>query len=277
MICDINNTSVYYEEYGEGKPVLCIHGYWVDHRLMSGCLEPVFQNINGYKRIYLDMPGFGKSPADRRIKNANDMLEFLKKFINIVIGDNEFLLIGESFGGYLSLGLIHEFKKKIDGVMLICPVTYYDHDNKPQKQIIYLSDELRNSTDSDLKSFLEMAVMADTNIFDKYKKDILSGIKIADSDYLSNYFDGKFSDDFLNVIRQTIFDKPACIMTGKQDHVLGYDSTYKILDKFPRATFAIVDCAGHNLQIDNEGMFNSLLIDWLWRISKLNEKDTQNL
>ena len=44
----------YYEEYGEGKPILIIHGLTCSMELMKGCIEPIFKEVNGYKRIYID-------------------------------------------------------------------------------------------------------------------------------------------------------------------------------------------------------------------------------
>jgi len=101
----VNDLPIYYEVHGKGKPVLCLHGFTEDHRSMTGCLEPFFQDIEGYRRIYLDMPGMGKTPARDWIKNADMMLDVLKQFIKGVIGDEGFLLVGTSYGGYMSLGL----------------------------------------------------------------------------------------------------------------------------------------------------------------------------
>ncbi|MDR1770211.1 MAG: alpha/beta hydrolase [Hungatella sp.] len=50
------------------------------------------------------MPGFGSSKGNPSIKNADDMLAFLINFIKEVIKDESFLLVGQSYGGYLSLG-----------------------------------------------------------------------------------------------------------------------------------------------------------------------------
>ncbi|WP_099467643.1 alpha/beta fold hydrolase [Konateibacter massiliensis] len=266
MYCTIQDIPVYYEQYGEGKPVLCIHGYWVDHRLMSGCIEPVFENIKGYKRIYLDLPGMGKSKSSNSVHNSDDMIEIVKAFIHKIIKDESFLLIGESYGGYLSMGLIYEMPDLIDGVMLICPLVTHERENLPEKQIIWQDKALIEEDDADLKSFLDMAVIATPEIYNKYKNDILSGIKIADTEFLSNYFDGKFSDEYKKRVNSMIFNKPSCILTGRQDQVVGFFDAYKILGNFPRATFAILDCAGHNLQIDNEFLFNQLLMDWIWRV-----------
>ena len=41
-----------------------------------------------------------------------------------------------------------------------------------------------------------------------------------------------------------------------------------LLEDYPRATFAILDTAGHNLQIEQEEVFNSLFLNWLERVEK---------
>lgn len=33
--------GLHYVAFGEGTPVLALHGWSPDHRLMTGCLEPV--------------------------------------------------------------------------------------------------------------------------------------------------------------------------------------------------------------------------------------------
>ncbi len=272
MICMSCGIPVYYEEYGEGKPILCIHGYWVDHRLMSGCLEPVFDQTQNYRRIYLDLLGMGKTPSSRQVKNSNDMIKILEEFIDKVIGKENFLLAGESYGGYLSLGLICKMKDRIDGVLLICPMvdswsTIQEFGKVPDRQIILQSEQIDLLEDSaDVESFMYLAVMATPNVFEKFKEYILPGINIADKEYLTNYYSGDYNHDMEEEIRRVVFYKPSCILTGRQDNSVGYEMSYKLLERFPRATLAILDSAGHNLQIDNELLFSEIAKDWLRRV-----------
>ncbi len=72
---------------------------------MSGCVEPIMDSLDNYRRIYIDLPGFGSSKVNPSIKNADDMLAFLTNFIKEVIKDESFLLVGQSYDGYLSLRL----------------------------------------------------------------------------------------------------------------------------------------------------------------------------
>jgi pimeloyl-ACP methyl ester carboxylesterase len=63
MFCEAGGVNVYYEVVGAGIPVLMLHGYGIDHSVMAGCMEPVFQGRPGYRRIYIDLPGMGRSKA----------------------------------------------------------------------------------------------------------------------------------------------------------------------------------------------------------------------
>ncbi len=273
MTLTIDGLPVYYEEYGEGITVLCVHGYWVDHGLMTGCLEPVFEKTKGYRRIYLDLPGMGWTRSDKRIKNSDDVIELLKKFINEVIGAENFLLAGESFGGYLSLGLVRELVERIDGLLLICPQvdswTAVQKTGKIPKRQVIVSPDLKDTEQSgeDFKGFLELAVNASRKVFKKFKRDIQPGLFLHDKEYLTNYFSSDYNPEIEKELRAVKYDKPACILTGRQDNAVGFSLAFEMLERFPRATYAVLDAAGHNLQIEKEPLFAAFVLDWLQRVN----------
>ena len=44
--CKVKNANIYYEEIGAGIPIIMLHGFTPDHRLMSGCrLSQVFVGV----------------------------------------------------------------------------------------------------------------------------------------------------------------------------------------------------------------------------------------
>lgn len=58
--------------------------------------------------------------------------------------------------------------------------------------------------------------------------------------------------------------------TGRQDNVVGYHDAWRLIEDYPRATFAVLDMAGHNLQIEQPDVFNSLVDNWLNRLESEN-------
>lgn len=55
----------------------------------------------------------------------------------------------------------------------------------------------------------------------------------------------------------------------KQDSSVGYKDAINIMDCYPRGSFAILDIAGHNLQIEQPQLFSSLVNEWLDRTEEI--------
>ena len=89
---------VHHLSIGEGYPILVLHGSRLDHRHMMESLEPTFQNLQGWRRLYVDLPGHGRSPARESIQTQDDLLAAVVDFAQQVLPDQNFAIIGESRG-----------------------------------------------------------------------------------------------------------------------------------------------------------------------------------
>ncbi len=49
---------------------------------------------------------------------------------------------------------------------------------------------------------------------------------------------------------------------------MGYKDAWDILDNYPRGTLAVLDRAGHNLQLEQVELFNCLVNEWLDRVEE---------
>ncbi|MFP3361824.1 alpha/beta hydrolase, partial [Planococcus sp. SIMBA_143] len=70
---------------------------------------------SGYKRIYFDLPGMGKTKEYHQVENADDMLETVLDFIQKIIPNQPYLLMGESNGGYLARGIVDAQRELVHG------------------------------------------------------------------------------------------------------------------------------------------------------------------
>ncbi|TQK62292.1 serine aminopeptidase S33 family [Brevibacillus sp. AG162] len=113
MRCEVNGVNLYYEEIGSGFPVVMIHGFSLDHRCMTGCLEPIFKKRPGYRRLYIDLPGMGQTENYEHIHTTDDILEVVLAFIDQLIPGEPFFIAGESYGGYLARAVIEKRRDQV--------------------------------------------------------------------------------------------------------------------------------------------------------------------
>ena len=84
-------------------------------------LEPVFEQAPGYRRVYVDLPGFGASPATGSDSTAGVVMA-VDELISEEVGEERFLIVGESYGGYLSREIVRRRRTQVAGMALVCPV-----------------------------------------------------------------------------------------------------------------------------------------------------------
>ena len=54
----------FYESAGEGRPIILLHGWMLDHLTVMDGLEPAFADRPGWRRIYPDLPGMGRTSGE---------------------------------------------------------------------------------------------------------------------------------------------------------------------------------------------------------------------
>lgn len=268
MFCELGNASVYYETYGEGFPIVMIHGFTPDHRLMSGCMEPVFENRPGWLRIYLDLPGMGQTKGEEWIQGSDQMLDVVERFIEKMIPEGPFLVAGESYGGYLARAIASRQKERVAGMLFICPLVEATASKRvlPRPAVITQDKEFLSTLTPDQQSrFTPLSVVQDQYNWERYEKEILPGLNAADPDFLRKISE-RYAFSFEWEKEPVPFEKPVLFLTGRQDHVTGYQDVWALLEQYPRASFAVLDRAGHNLQTEQSGLFTALVDEWLNRV-----------
>jgi pimeloyl-ACP methyl ester carboxylesterase len=238
-------------------------------------MEPIFRKRVGWKRIYPDLPGMGKTKAAEWITNSDQMLDVVMDFIEALIPDQQFVLVGDSYGGYLARGVIYRMPERLEGLLLICPASVMDRRKRQLPKHVMLAKEGALPViqyPEETKMFESFAVVQTPRIFERTRKEILSGIKIADRRVLNRIETQGYAFSFDVDKHSPVFEKPTLILVGRQDSMVGYRDAWSVLDKYPRATFAVLDRAGHNLQIEQEHLFNALVEEWLSRVEEFMKK-----
>jgi pimeloyl-ACP methyl ester carboxylesterase len=271
MKCRLKDITVHYVTRGAGRPMVMLHGFTLDHRVMLGCMEPLFTDREGWQRIYLDLPGMGRTLARPWVTGSDQMLGVVLDFIDATIPGQHFVAAGESYGGYLARGLVYRRPDMVDGLLLICPMVVADRARRtlPKPTVLVRDSRLLKSLNpAEAREFESVAVIQTRANWKRFAREVLAGIRICDEAFVTKLQAHGYSFSFDVDNLSTAFEKPSLILTGRQDSSVGYADAWTLLERYPRATLAVLDRAGHNLQIEQEAQFNMLVKDWLTRLEE---------
>ncbi len=266
----VRDVTIYYEVHGTGTPIVMIHGWSPDHRLMKGCMEPIFQSLDtSWQRIYFDLPGMGKTQGRPWINGTDKMLELVLEFIDGILPNQHFVVAGESYGGYLARGVIKERRNLVDGLLLICPLAIKETQraNTPALLVLEKDDALiRSLSEEDRRYFEDITVLQSKRVWERFKEEILPALKIADQSFLGNSLAQHipYSSD-VDLVEKP-YMQPTLMVMGRQDCSVGYRDHWQLIENYPRASFVILDKAGHNLQIEQDVLFSAMVKEWLDRV-----------
>ena len=262
MICDLGDLAIYYEPYGSGRPMVMLPGRPSDHRIMARFMEPLFTQREGWLRIYPDLPGTGRTPAVDRLATHDAMLNTMLAFIDKVIPGQRFVLAGLSYGGYLARGVIYHRAAWIDGLMLCAPQVKADpaQAQLPPRTAIVEDPAVA----AELGPISNLVVVQSPRVAEAVR-ELLAEVQIADHPFNDRLEEaGPFSFDVDTL--PAPFGRPTLIITARQDHLCGYRDAWDLLDNYPRATFAVLDLAGHFVNIEQDALCQTLMREWLDRV-----------
>ncbi len=218
----------------------------------------------------------GRSPADARIANLDDMLDTVLTWAEATIGDRRLILAGTSAGAYLALGALLRERLRVDGLLLRAPLIEPDNDRRDidaPRPIIADPTVLASMTDTERTAIGPLMVQTPAYLAAmraKMREAVSPAIAAADAAFLAPIRTDKaryrlrgFSADALPQ-----FDRPALILTGRLDASVGYRDAWRLMPRMPRATFVTLDRAEHGLPIDQQPLFAALVSDWLDRLEE---------
>jgi pimeloyl-ACP methyl ester carboxylesterase len=250
-------VPVFSVEQGEGLPVLALHGAGVDHREVMACLDPVFEGLSGYRRIYPDLPGMGRTPAPGTIRSADDVLDALLAFVDEVAGAQQLLVVGHSAGGYYAQAIARRRPEQVAGLALLCPLLAGIHD-VPERAVAFGSADLGDD------EFRDYVTVRTAETLERYQRYVAPAALLADQSALERI--GERWELTARPEDAASFRCPTLVVTGRQDTAVGYAAAWDLLEHYPRATFAVLDRAGHALPHEQPGLLRALVTEWLDRV-----------
>jgi pimeloyl-ACP methyl ester carboxylesterase len=270
MECRLDRITVHYESFGEGRPVIVLPGWPDDGRVPADYLEPVFDRRPGWRRLYLDLPGRGRTKGESWITTNDQILDIVLEVIDRIVAGERLVLAGHSAGGYLARAVLHRRADDIDGLLQVVSVIGGADEAAPEHVTLVPDPALIKRMEAELGTeltarFAGSMVVQTTALYERYKS-LLPAFTGSDSAFLDQLEDELSFQVDPPPIR---FERPALFILGRQDAVVGYRGVFELMNSYPRATVAILDRAGHTLPWEQEQLFRALVDEWLGRVEEV--------
>lgn len=156
---EVNGTKLHYEIYGNGSPLILLHGYTQSSKHWESYIEDY---ADDYEVYLIDLTGHGKSEAfkeDLNIKSVAKDLEALLQYLKL----DKVKAIGFSYGGDVLFQLAFQNPTIIEKMITIGGIGSWDINDFPQyieyfdSKNMDLYPKLREShqTDEQIKILLD--------------------------------------------------------------------------------------------------------------------------
>ena len=206
-------ASIFYNDTGEGFPVVFLHGFCETSDIWSGIQSQLSKH---FRIITIDLPGFGGSPILNYSFELEDVAKEIKSFLDS-IHLTKYVLIGHSLGGYITLAFSKLYNDQLSGIGLFHSSVFEDEIEKKENRTKLMEFIRANGVRTFVKTFIpSLFYKENANAL----RDVIRNLKIsaektqAESviEYARAMRDRPGSEEFLEK-----FQKPVMFIIGEED------------------------------------------------------------
>jgi pimeloyl-ACP methyl ester carboxylesterase len=147
----------------------------------------------------------------------------------------------------------------VQGLALVCPIAEGSADVPELHVVRQDADAYDELEPAQRKGFDEYFVVRTVATARRHRDHVVPGTTLVDEAALGRIFaDWK-------VETGATFAKPTLIAAGRRDSVAGYAAATDLLGRYPRATLAVIEDAGHALMHERPDLLTAFVADWLDR------------
>ncbi|QYF73976.1 alpha/beta fold hydrolase [Cryobacterium sp. PAMC25264] len=250
---------------GSGRPLVALHGFGVDHRIML----PLEQAVRDapWRRVYLDLP-WAEGATVSTAASARDVAKEVLADIREHLGAEPFAIVGQSFGGMIARYIAHELRSQVLGVATLAGVVEAKHDARkvPDRSVLVVDQSVLDEAGDSRDEFTADHVVQTADTFAAFTEYVLPGSRGSNQAVMD-----RIAAEYALPVEPEVqhpqpFMAPSLHVFGRQDAVVGYEDGWALRDHYPRGTFAVLDTAGHSVHLERPDLTAALFRDWLDRM-----------
>lgn len=257
-----NGADLYYEERGEGRPVVFLHGAWCGVRFFDDQMEGL---SDAFRTIALDFRGHGRSETTEDgytlAQHARDTRAFLE-----ALELDDVVLVGWSMGALVSWDYVRQFgTERLAGLVDVdMEATSYRAEGSDRGS--YDAQRLREihaTIQDDHLEFIEMFI--ETALKDPptpRTRSIIVGemSRVPPAVKSCTILDASLSD-YVELLPK--IDVPSLVLAGADEKWRSVASVQEVADLVPDARFELLEESGHCLTLEEPERVNEVVRDFV--------------
>lgn len=252
---------MHFREYGNGHPLVLLHGFCESHKIWHHLAT---HDLPGHRIICPDLPGFGATP----LLTKTTIEEVAAQVISLTneLGLDSFVLGGHSLGGYVSLAIAEQFPEKLRGLMLIHSTAQPDSEEKKENRLKSLEFIRKHG----VKSFIDTFV---SGLFYAERRDLflseISELEIEAGELPFAVLEAytlamRMRKSRMNVLKNTTV--PKLFVAGKYDMAVPLENSESHKEVLKADEWHLLEQSAHMGMIEEREKLSSLLNDFLQKV-----------
>jgi pimeloyl-ACP methyl ester carboxylesterase len=260
---EIDGAKIYYEVYGEGKPLLIIHGFLGS----TDNFKKVVPEISKENKVYLiDNIGFGHSDKNPRLDYSKKSMAQLAADFLVKMKLDNVILMGHSMGGEIALNLVLDHPDLIKGLILVDSAGHSRSVTQaPQNKLV--RSIYKFAIDNLMITYPATQL---TGVF--YKETLIPIERVRKYEYFAVAKQAdpesiiRMSEDNDSGTRKEEFSDislPTLIIWGEHDKVIPLENAYRFESAIKNSEVVIIERAGHLPFDENTSAFLKAVKEFL--------------
>lgn len=255
--------SVYDE--GSGPTILFVHGFPLSHAMWRGQLESLKSR---FRVVAPDLRGFGGSllPTDAAAEAKSTMRQMADDcaaLLDALRISEPVVLCGLSMGGYVAWQFAKHYSGKLRGLILCDTKAASDAPEAAETRRKMAEHVLKHGTSAVAEA---MPGKLFAQVTHQEKPEIVAGIRktieATDPQGLAAAQRGMAEREDARAWLPQIA-QPTLVIVGREDAISPVDEMRAIAEAVPGAKFHVVEQAGHMAPLEQPGIVNSLIADFV--------------
>jgi 3-oxoadipate enol-lactonase len=235
MEADVNGIQMFYQDQGEGYPLVLIHGFPLDHTIWA----PLFPLLIPEARIITpDLRGFGRSSVPEETYNMDQLADDIAGLLDHLQIERA-VVVGHSMGGYVSLAVAQKYPSRLSGLGLLSSQAFADTPERREGRYATARKVEENGVEAvagDLASKLTPIPL----LQDRVKSIILNTKPAGIIGALKGMAERPDAVPYLEEI-----EVPTIVIAGTKDELIPVGNSKPMMDHFSNARWLEIEQASH--------------------------------